>query len=121
MFTQVWKKYFPVIAILIKRSAQQEQSLQMNQTDFERAAGGRKARLSFSRIKIINGRVAAHSSHPPLAKEFALLMQQEEGFSSLLKERQLEFSLTGNFELLIRDCSEPEVKEEGEAPGTIPA
>ena len=42
MFTQTWKKYLPVILILMKKSALEDQVLKVNQTDFERAAGGRK-------------------------------------------------------------------------------
>lgn len=115
MFSQVWNKYFPVIAILIKRSVQENQSLMMNQTDFERAAGGKKVRFTFSQLKIVNGRVSTNSSHPPMAKEFALLLQENELTRSLIKGRQLEFSMTGNFELSIRDCSVPENIETGES------
>jgi len=34
MFTQTWKKYLPVILIMLKRSVNGDQSLSMNHTDF---------------------------------------------------------------------------------------
>lgn len=48
MFSQAWNIYLPIIKILLKRSAGADQTLDMNRTDFERAAGGRKAKLTFS-------------------------------------------------------------------------
>ena len=40
MFLQTWKKYLPVIILLMKRSEKGEQVLDMNYTDFQRATGG---------------------------------------------------------------------------------
>ena len=68
MFSQAWKKYLPVITILMKRSPNGEQTLDMNKTDFERAAGGRKAKLSFS-ITLHKGRIQNFTNPPPVARE----------------------------------------------------
>ena len=47
MFTQTWKKYLPVIILLMKRSDKAEQVLDMNYTDFARAAAGKKNKTHF--------------------------------------------------------------------------
>jgi len=44
MFTPTWNKYLPIIKILLKRSVNAEQTLDMNSTDFQRAAGGWSSR-----------------------------------------------------------------------------
>ena len=43
MYTQIWSKYLPIIKILLKRSANGNQTLELNRIDFERAGTGRKA------------------------------------------------------------------------------
>ena len=56
MFVQTWNKYLPVIRILLKRSANAEQRLDMNKSDFQRAAGGKKVKFTFS-ILLTKGRL----------------------------------------------------------------
>ena len=53
MFSQTWKKYLPLISLFVKKAVNGPQKIQLNQTDFERALGGRKLKLSFSRMEII--------------------------------------------------------------------
>ena len=57
MFTQTWKKYLPVILILMKRASQEDQVLKLNQNDFERAAGGRKIKYSYSNLELKKARL----------------------------------------------------------------
>lgn len=105
MFRQTWKKYMPAIIILMKRSIHNEQILDMNHTDFERAAGGRKIKFSFSNLILINGRYEISAKHPVLAMDLALLMQEEEQTQKLLLNRVFEFSMTGNFQLSIKNST----------------
>lgn len=117
MFTQTWKKYLPVIAILIKRSASADQTLSMNHTDFERAAGGRKIKYSFSQLQLNNGRINTAIKQAPLAKEFAELLQEDELTRRLLPGHQFEFSLSNDFQLTIRNNTPvPEPASETEQP-----
>jgi hypothetical protein len=105
MFGQVWRKYLPVIALILKRSATAEQALQLNETDFRRASGGRKVRLGFSDLKIKNGRIENAITHSPMAREFGELLAEEEKTRSLIKQRSFEISLTNTFTLLIKDTT----------------
>ncbi|MBI1341305.1 MAG: hypothetical protein GC171_00065 [Terrimonas sp.] len=116
MFSQVWKKYLPVITILIKRSSGEDQKLSMNHTDFERAAGGRKIKYTFSSLQLNKGRINNMVKHTPLAKEFAVVLQEEDLTRKLIKEQCLEFSMNGNFELSIKNNTPPvEPLEENDA------
>ena len=54
MFTQTWKKYLPVIILLLKKTNAEQQVLSMNHTDFERAAGGRKIKYCTSNNSELN-------------------------------------------------------------------
>lgn len=103
MFTQTWKKYLPVIVILLKRSAGGAQTLNMNHTDFERAAGGRKIKYSFSQLQLKNGRINTAVKQLPLAKEFAVLLQEDELTRKLLPGQNFEFSMSNDFLLTIKN------------------
>ena len=108
MFTQTWKIYLPVITILLKRSVQGEQTLNMNLTDFERATGGRKIKFSFSKLQLNNGRINNLTKHTHLAKELAALLLEDEQTRKLLQKKQFEFSMTNDFQLTIKNNTIPE-------------
>lgn len=105
MFSQIWKKYLPVIALLIKRSGTGVQTVTLNQTDFERAAGGRKIKYSFTHLQLNKGRINTEVKHSPFAKEFSVLMQEDENIQRLLAASFLEFSLNNQFLLTIRNTA----------------
>lgn len=101
MFTQVWKKYLPVIVILMKRSSKEEQTLGMNPSDFQRAAGGRKIKFSFTNLHLANGKLNSTIKYLPLARELANVLQEDEVTRKLLLKKQFEFSMNNNCELSI--------------------
>jgi hypothetical protein len=103
MFTQTWKKYLPVIAILIKRSASGDQTMRLNNTDFERAAGGRKIKFSFTQLQVNKGRINTQIKQTPVAKELAAVLQEDEIVKKLLVGQFLEFALTNDFTLTIKN------------------
>jgi hypothetical protein len=103
MFTQTWKKYVPVIAILLKRSVNGEQTLKLNHTDFERAAGGRKIKFSFNNLELNNGRMNSLAKHTPIVKELAQVLQEHELTRGLIRNQNLEFMMNNDFELLIKN------------------
>jgi len=108
MFSQVWKKYLPVIVILLKRSVNSEQTLSMNPSDFQRAAGGRKIKYSFSNLQLNNGRINNMVKHQPLAREFAEVMQEDEITRKFLQKKLFEFSMNNGFQLTIKNNTAPE-------------
>jgi hypothetical protein len=105
MFSQTWKKYLPVITILIKRSAVADQTMSLNHTDFERAAGGRKIKFSFTQLQLNKGRINTEVKHSPFAKELALILQEDDNAKMLIAGQQLEFSLNNHFQLTIKNTS----------------
>ena len=103
MFAKTWKKYFPVIVLLMKRSDKGEQILNMNYTDFERAAGGKKIKLIFPSILLTSGKVSMDTKYPAVANELVLLLQGNEKSALLMKDRTFEFSMNSDFQLTIRN------------------
>jgi hypothetical protein len=114
MFTQTWKKYLPVIAILIKRSASGDQTMRLNNTDFERAAGGRKIKFSFSHLQVNKGRINTQIKQAAVAKELASVLQEDEAIKKLLVDQWLEFALSNDFTLTIKNNT-PAPEETNEA------
>ena len=118
MFSQVWKKYLPVIVILLKRSANGDQVLDMNQTDFTRAAGGRKIKFSFSTLQINKGRINTLVKHSPFAKEFAVVLQEDEVTRKMIREMDLDFAMNNGLQLTIRNLAVTEAIETAAEVGT---
>jgi len=107
MFTQTWKKYLPVIIILLKRSAQGDQTLSMNHTDFERAAGGRKLKFSFTNLQLNKGRVNSDGKHAVVASELAIVLQEDSFTNRFISNQNFEFSLNNDFKLTIKNTTPP--------------
>lgn len=101
MFQQTWKKYLPVITLLMKRQAGTEQLLPMNHTDFERAAGGRKVKFTFPALELNNGKPGLGSKPTPLAADLVFVLQEDDTARMLMKTKDYVFSLKNDFQLLI--------------------
>ncbi len=103
MFSQTWKKYIPVINILLKRSVNEEQVLNMNHSDFQRAAGGRKVNFSFGSMQLKNGRIDNTVKHTPFAREFAVALQEDEQTRKILLDQHFYFSMNKDTQLTIKN------------------
>ena len=104
MYTQVWNKYFPIVKILLKRSAAGEQTLEMNRIDFERAGSGRKAGYKFT-IELRKGRVSNLISGSPMAAELATMLTQDAVTKELSQKNDYDISLNTKFQLHIKNLS----------------
>ena len=103
MFTQTWKKYLPVIILLMKRSDKAEQVLSMNYTDFARATAGKKIKLTFSNVQLTNGRSKVETKYSPLANDLISVLQENQQSGVLMRDKQFEFSMNSDFQLTIRN------------------
>ena len=104
MYTHIWNKYLPIIKILLKRSAVNDQTLDLNRIDFERAGSGRKAGYKFN-IEFSKGRVTNVISGSPLASDLAAVIQQDGIMKTLLGENDYQISLNTKFQLSIKNCT----------------
>lgn len=107
MYTQIWSKYLPIIKILLKRSANGNQTLELNRIDFERAGSGRKAGYKFL-ITLNAGRIANVLSGMPLAKDLADVMVADTAIREILAKGNYEIGLNTRFQLSIKNVSPAE-------------
>jgi len=109
MYTHIWSKYLPIIKILLKRSATNEQTLTLNRIDFERAGSGRKAGYKFN-IDVSKGKITNVISGSQLASDLASVLQQDGILKSLLSDNDYQLVLNTKFQLLIKNVTpHPEV------------
>ena len=99
-----WNKYLPVIRILLKKARQEDQVLQLDATDFEKAGLSRKAGYKFE-IIFKQGRVDNVVSGSPLASALAGQLLQEPAIRDLLAEDEHHFVLNTKAQLSIKYMS----------------
>jgi hypothetical protein len=101
MYNHIWKKYLPIIKILMKKSNAEDQVLALNRVDFERAGTGRKAGYKFV-INFTEGKVGNVISGSPLAMHLAQVILEDEGAKQILNENNYDVSLNTKFQLTIK-------------------
>jgi hypothetical protein len=101
MYNHIWKKYLPIIKILMKKSNAEDQVLALNRVDFERAGTGRKAGYKFV-INFTDGKVGNVISGSPLAMHLAQVILEDEGAKQILNENNYDVSLNTKFQLTIK-------------------
>ncbi|HSN10201.1 MAG TPA: hypothetical protein VLS85_14270 [Hanamia sp.] len=101
MYNHIWKKYLPIIRILMKKSVSDEQVLDLNRIDFERAGTGRKAGYKF-KIDFTDGKVGNVISGSPLAMHLAQVIMEDDSAREILNEHNFEVSLNTKFQLTVK-------------------
>lgn len=104
MYTSIWRKYLPIIKILLKRSATADQVLDLNRVDFERAGSGRKAGYKFT-IEMNNGKVRNVISGSPLALNLATVLLEDDANADILKDNHYEIALNTKFQLITKNLN----------------
>ncbi len=107
MYNHIWKKYLPIIKILMKKSATEDQVLNLNRVDFERAGTGRKAGYKFT-IEFTDGKVGNVISGSTLAMHLASVVLEDDAARQILQDGNYEVSLNTKFQLSIKNVSPAE-------------
>lgn len=100
MYNHIWKKYLPIIRILMKKSISEEQVLSLNKIDFERAGTGRKAGYKF-KIELTGGKVGNVISGSTLAMHLAEIILEDQSARQILEDNNFEIALNTKFQLII--------------------
>lgn len=103
MYTNTWKKYLPVIRLLLKRSAITEQQVKLNSIDFVKDNRLRKPVCSFN-VEINSGRFSKLTQSAP-AKDLYEVLTQDEVAKNMLKQNNYVISMNNNFLLSIRNST----------------
>lgn len=112
MYTQTWNKYLPVIRILLKKAITKDQTVQLNTSDFQKAAVVRKTGHKFT-IGFSNGKVNNLIGLPDIAKDLSSILLFDPAAKELLRQNEYKISFDAKCQLLLRKVSvlspEPEV------------
>lgn len=110
MYNHIWKKYLPIIKILMKKSATEDQVLDLNRVDFERAGTGRKAGYKFT-IEFTDGKVGNVISGSTLAMHLASVILEDDAAKQILHDNNYEVSLNTKFQLSIKNVTPAEANK----------
>jgi hypothetical protein len=102
MYNHIWKKYLPIIKILLKKSLNEEQVLDLNRIDFERAGTARKAGYKF-KIEFIDGKVGNVISGSTLAMHLAQVILEDDPAKEILNQHNFQVNLNTRFQLIIKN------------------
>lgn len=104
MYNHIWKKYLPIVKILMKKAITEDQVLDLNRVDFERAGTGRKAGYKFS-IELTDGKVGNVISGSELALHLAQVILEDDAAKQIMADNNFEISLNTKFQLSIKHIS----------------
>ncbi len=102
-----WKKYLPVIKLLLKKSATSGiQTVKLDSMDFNK--GNRKSKLSLAfKVEMARGRMLTINASP-VARELFEVLQEDSTTKALILLNKYEVSLNSNYELKIENA-QPEI------------
>ena len=81
----------------------------MNESDFQRAAGWKKVKFTFSAV-LTNARLNGPGVSP-LATDFATVLLQDDTVNEFLRKKTVMFTMNSNFQLQIKNITPPPVEE----------
>jgi hypothetical protein len=96
MYSAIWKKYLSVIRILLKRAVNEDQSLQLNASDFEKTGPQKKTGFNFT-LKFSNGRVDNLAGLSTTAKELVAVLLEEPQIRELFQQGDYHLTMNSKF------------------------
>ena len=108
MYSHIWKKYLPIIKILLKKSLSEQQVLNLNRIDFERTGSAKKAGPKF-KIEFVDGKVGNIISGSALASHLAQVILEDPSARDILQGNHFHVSLNSKYELTIKHMEDEPV------------
>ncbi len=96
----------------MKKSVSEDQVLDLNRVDFERAGTGRKAGYKFT-IEFTDGKVGNVISGSTLAMHLASVMMEDDGAKEIIRDKNYEVSLNTKFQLSIKNITPEDAGKTG--------
>ena len=110
MYTQLWKKYLPVIRLLLKKTVDGEQKLQIYKHEFESTGARNKLGYVFN-LELVNGKPINKSNTTAVASDLYGVLSSNEAVAEWLKDQNIKISVGRSCELVMQKF-EKAVKEE---------
>ncbi|RYY60789.1 MAG: hypothetical protein EOO05_08685 [Chitinophagaceae bacterium] len=103
MYTYTWRKYLPLIRLLLKKSATATQTVALNQTDFLKFSKSRKPALTFT-IDIREGKYSVLKL-PSIAAELLEILMEDPASRTFIRAGQYNLTLAKNYQLVITNLA----------------
>ena len=102
VYEPVWKKYFPVIAIKLKKAIKNNaaEELLLDRIDFEKAAVKKNTAYQFS-VELNEGRLQNSNKVSMPGRDFVRAINENETMKALVKTDAFKFSMGNKFVLTI--------------------
>ncbi len=101
MYTQLWKKYLPVIRLLLKKTVDADQKLQIYKHEFERTGARNKLGFVFS-LELVNGKPVNKTNTTAVSNDLYNVLISNEAVLEWLKDQSIKISVGRSCELVMR-------------------
>ena len=102
LYINHWKKYLPVIRILLKKTDNGAQQLQLFKYEFEALGDRDKSGFQFN-LALINGKVSNDISGSAVARNLASVLQDSPDIRLILRDKKFKINLNSEFNLVIQN------------------
>ena len=110
VYTQLWKKYLPVIRLLLKKTVDSDQKLQIYKHEF--ASTGAKNKLGYIfNLEIVNGKAINKSSAIAVSFDLLNVLNENALTNEWLKGKSVKISVNKACELTMVYLDKPEASE----------
>jgi hypothetical protein len=99
-FLHLWMKYDKVIRLLLKRTDNETQKLQLYKHEFENRGNRSTTGYEFN-LELNNGRTVNYLNTPAIARDLVQILNNNTETKNWLKERNVKLSMGKSLELQI--------------------
>lgn len=100
-YLQLWKKYIPVIRLLLKKTGKEDQTFQLYKHEFENTGVSAKAVHSFN-LEMQNGKVVNNVRGMAVVSDLIQLLRENKDIYEWIQDKHLVISLGKGFDLNIK-------------------
>lgn len=100
-YKNMWKKYLPIIKILMKKAVLKPQRFKIQRTELKSLGDREKAGYSF-RLEVIKGKVTNNISGTAVARDLRDVLFSDASVYEIFKQNDFLFRLDSDFVLLIQ-------------------
>ncbi len=101
-YTNLWKRYLPVIRILMKRSISESQTLRLQKHEFV-VTGEREVSGYGFNLELDNGKATSNISGSAVARDLRDVIVQDPNAQEIISRRKFKLNLDSNFVLHIQN------------------
>jgi hypothetical protein len=99
-YIHLWLKYGAVLKVLLKKTEQENQKLQLYKHEFGQSGPKQTANVSFS-LDLINGRAVNIVSTTSIARDLWEVLDDNSATRNWMKENKIKVSMGKDYELML--------------------